>query len=194
MNLATQINPDIDSVIEVHRSENWANLSPDRRAFAIAYVETMSHVEAARRVGKPGQGLRYMRDPQTAALIADLQAETFKYNVVTEAFVQQQLIALLPKLMGEEPIALVDKDGVTYEGCKFHASESRAAIASLGDSLKRVNGMTIHVDKKETIDHNVTIKDVENLYAAIAAKQAEADNALPCDVAVEAEFEEVVDE
>lgn len=126
----------IKEMISEMRESNWASLSADRRAFAMAYLRSYSHVQAARDIGRPGKGLVYMRDPQTSAFISDLQEQFEAINLVTDQWVRNKWIEVLPKLMGEEEIMAVTPHGEEVAIKKFHSSETVAALRELGKSTK----------------------------------------------------------
>jgi phage terminase small subunit len=117
--------------IDKAREDGWIDLEPDKRAFAYAYIDTYSHVDAARVIGRAGQGLRYMRDPFVLALIRDLQQVVFEDHLIVDAYVKQKWMEVMPKLLGDEDIPMVDRDGNTVHGKKFHSTETVAALKEL---------------------------------------------------------------
>lgn len=127
---------EVKSVIETLRSKNWAGLAPDSRAFAVAYLKSYSHIQAARDIGKPGRGLDYIRDPLVSAFIQDLQQDFDEYNFITANWVRQKWVELIPKLMGEEAVPVITSHGEEVKAHKFHSSESIAALRELSKSTK----------------------------------------------------------
>jgi hypothetical protein len=122
---------EIAVIVERHADEGWKNLRPDFRAFAHAYLESYSHVKAAQVIGKPGLGLRYMRDPVVAAYIVWLQDKYQADNLISENFVAQKLLEIIPKLAGEEDVEIVGRNGEVMTAKKFHAAELIAALKDL---------------------------------------------------------------
>ncbi len=167
-------------VIERNRGEKWECLEPHKRMFAIEYMRTMSHVMAAKNIGRAGDGLRYLRDPLVLALISDLQEEYHQTNIITEYWIQAKLMELLPRVMGEEEIPIVLANGLEMTAKKFHASESKAVIDALGNSLTRENGININVSGKVTHSADtVSIKDISTLYERIAQDSTAPVSLLP---------------
>lgn len=123
---------DIERQIERLRESGWAELSADRRAFAIAYIETMSHAEAAKKIKKAGQGMKYMRDPKVLALIQDLQDEMAKYNALTAHWVRVKSMELYEKLSGDVEVPMVTAQGQTFTAKKFHSGESVSLLRDIG--------------------------------------------------------------
>lgn len=159
---------EISRQVERQRESNWVGLDPAKRMFAIEYVRCLSHVEAARKIGKSGQGASMLRDPLVLALISDLQEDYHQTNVVTEQFIRHKLLELLPKVMGEEEVAIVLSNGEEIKAKKFDATATRGVLAELGVSIKREEGVKIHHTGEIEHTHGVSVKDVEGLYALIA--------------------------
>ena len=128
---------EIEAEIKHHVSTNWVGFDPKRRMFAYYYIEEYNHRKAAERAGfQPARGLSLTREPVTAALIAYLQEQMQVRTAINTDFIRTKWAEILPKLMGEEEVPLIDKDGVSYTGKKFHASEAVRALTELSKSTK----------------------------------------------------------
>ena len=120
-----------------HRDNNWVDFPLDLKAFAYAYLEHYNHRKAAESIGRaPSAGISLVRNPLISAYISHLLEKRNISNVITEDFIRSQYIQLLPKLMGEEPIPAVDKDGIEMQVKKFHSNELVSVLRELGKSTK----------------------------------------------------------
>jgi hypothetical protein len=123
--------------ITAHRENAWADFDPKKRMFAYYYLEDYNHRKAAERVGFPPQkGLAISREPLVAALIADLQEQMQLRTTINSDFVRTKWLEILPKLMGEEEVAMVDKEGCQFAAKKFHSADATRALVELGKSTK----------------------------------------------------------
>lgn len=123
---------ELERTIERLRDDGWNDLDPLKRAFAISYSYCNSHVEAAREIGKAGQGLKFLRDPFVRALIADMQAELAKISIINRSFVEQKMLETLEKLEGNVPVPMVTMSGDSYEEHKFHSGEVVTLLRDMG--------------------------------------------------------------
>lgn len=120
-----------------HRENAWADFDPKKRMFAYYYLEDYNHRRAADRAGFPPQkGLAISREPLVAALIADLQEQMQLRTTINADFIRTKWLEMLPKLMGEEEVAMVDKDGCQFAAKKFHSADATRALVELGKSTK----------------------------------------------------------
>ena len=71
-----------------------------------------------------------------AALIADLQEQMQLRTTINADFIRTKWLEMLPKLMGEEEVAMVDKDGAQFAAKKFHSADATRALVELGKSTK----------------------------------------------------------
>lgn len=123
--------------IITHRENAWADFDPKKRMFAYYYLEDYNHRRAAERAGFPPQkGLALSREPLVAALIADLQEQMQLRTTINADFIRTKWLELLPKLMGEEEVAMVDKEGLQFAAKKFHSADATRALVELGKSTK----------------------------------------------------------
>lgn len=95
------------------------------KAFAVEYITNgYKHRKAAESLGMdPGAGIRMLRDPGMAEMIAVLAAERSTTAVITKDMVESIYLTLLPKLLGEEEVPLITPGGDQYTAKKFHSGE-----------------------------------------------------------------------
>ena len=90
---------------------------------------------------------RIFNDPIVRALIHDLQNELAQHKLINASWVESQVLAIWPQLIGEEDVYLVNKAGEQILARKFHAPE----VASI---LKHFSG---NADQKKAGGVNVQI-------------------------------------
>jgi hypothetical protein len=124
-------------LVKRNQEMDWPDLSEQKRAFALNYVLHYNHRKAAEEVHlNPDLGLRIVREPLVAAYIKYLQDEQSITNFITEDFVRTQYLNLLPKLMGEEEVAIITGAGDAITECKFFPGEATNVIKELAKSTK----------------------------------------------------------
>ncbi len=135
--ILTQDKESINALIERNRREDWPDLTPEKRAFALVYVVSYNHRDAASSAGlSPDSGIRLIRDPLVSAYIREIQDKDLVSNLITEDFVRTHMVNLLPKLLGQEEVPLVDKDGSQISVKKFHPTDAVNLLKELAKSTK----------------------------------------------------------
>lgn len=126
---------ELRALIDRNKNNGWQDLDPRERAFALEYLVHYSHRKAAEKAGySASAGISLIRRPLVAAFIRDLQDHQSVTNIVTEDFVRNLWLTLLPKLMGEEEVPMVTSQGEAFTAKKFHASEVNSVIKELAKS------------------------------------------------------------
>lgn len=116
------------------RENGFLSLDQGKRLFALEFVQSGSYVESATKAGISSEtGRRWLKDPLVACFINYLNQQKEHYSLIDASFVESQYLGLFAKLIGEEEVDIVDKDGVAIKRKKFHASE---AVAALRDMAK----------------------------------------------------------
>lgn len=113
----------------------FSDLAERDKAFAVEYLANgFNHGAAAESVGlNRTSGLRKLRDPSIGAFIEYLQSQHLTGRLITQKFVEQQYLEILPKLKGEEDIDVVDhKEGSSFRAKKFHSAELVSVLRDLG--------------------------------------------------------------
>lgn len=117
------------------REQGYRCLSPLERAVAIEFVTTGHTLkQIAADMDQPLAAVKMaFGSPIVRAFIHDLQQEVAQHKIVNEAWVQEQVLAIWPQLIGEEEVHLVNKSGDQIKAKKFHGPE----VASI---LKHFSG------------------------------------------------------
>lgn len=154
--MSTDIKPsdmrpdDLKSFLADERANGFLSLSQQQRQFAIEFTKCASHLEAADLAGIPREkALRTLRDPLVACFVNYLNQQKEHYSLIDASFIEVQYLGLLGKLMGEEEVACVDKEGTPMTRKIFEGS---AAVALLRD-LAKISG---HYKDDPSVVVNVT--------------------------------------
>lgn len=137
-----------EALIKRNKAEDWPDLDPQRRAFALRYIIDYDHREAAEEVGlNKENALKYIREPLTSAYIAYLQEESNISDIITNDFIRTQFLNLIPMLSGQVDVPMiVGKDGRQVEAKKFHSNELISVLKELAKSTKFYEGGSGNVD------------------------------------------------
>lgn len=125
----------LETQIDLNRISGWPDLTDRDKLFGIKYVESYSMKEACDHFElSTSRGFVLVREPLLAAFINDLQENMNVRSVICRDFVSLQFLKLMPKLLGEEIVDFVTKDGGTFQARKFHATESVALLREIAKS------------------------------------------------------------
>lgn len=130
------------------RENGFLALDQSKRAFALEFIQSGSIAESAAVAGvTPTTGRRWAKDPLVSAFINYLNQQKEHYSLIDSSFIETQYLGLLGKLLGEEPVAMVSKDGAAFEARRF---DGAAAVSCLRDLAKitglyREEGTTVNV-------------------------------------------------
>lgn len=107
------------------REEGYVNLTPYQRQFAMEFVLSGSTLKRiARLMEVPLPFVRRMyNDPVVRAYISDLQKEVAAQRLINDQWVENQILANMPKLLGEEPVDIVTSKGTHVKRKKYHGAE-----------------------------------------------------------------------
>lgn len=119
------------------RENGFQDLDQKKRLFVLNFIETGSYTQAA-SAAKVGSdtGKRWLRDPLVQAFKRYLNEQQEHYSLIDAGFVETQYLQLFAKLTGEEAVAMVDKDGRSFEAKQFQGA---AAVSCLKD-LAKISG------------------------------------------------------
>lgn len=125
---------DLKSFLADERANGFLSLSQEQRLFAIEFTKCASHLEAADLAGIPrDKALRTLRDPLVACFINYLNQQKEHYSLIDASFIEVQYLGLFSKLMGEDDVRIMDKEGSVKTARVFHSSE---AVGCLRDMAK----------------------------------------------------------
>lgn len=140
LNLYEMKPDDFKALIARNRENNWPDVTAQERMFAFYYLEDYNHRNAAKRAGyTQGQGIHLLRKPLISEFVAYVQQEYQRRSFIDADFVRAQWLDVLPKLKGEEEIAILHEGETTYAH-KFHAAETVRALSELGKATKFYEG------------------------------------------------------
>lgn len=149
---AIAVRPDYLSPLtaEQARADGFKCLSPLERAVAIEFATTGHTLkQVASDMNQPLAAVRAaFNSPLVRALIYDIQQEIAAHKIVNAAWVEQQVLAVWPKLIGEDEVNLVNKSGEQITAKKFHGPEVASIIKHFsgnGDQ-KKTGGVQVNIN------------------------------------------------
>lgn len=127
---------DFSEKLALQEANGWPDLAPNEKAFLANYAQTYSVAKAAASVDSIGtsRGNTLLRNPLAVAFLNKIQDVMASRSVITRDFVNMQWLNLLPKVMGEEEIAMVDREGCSFMGKKFDAAAATKVVTELSKS------------------------------------------------------------
>jgi predicted DNA-binding protein YlxM (UPF0122 family) len=124
------------SLVETNRQNGWPDLTDQVRAIAMEYVASgysmasvMKELDISRETVS-----RTLKQPLVKAYVAELQKDDYTSAMISRSFVQSSLLAMLPKLAGEEDVPMVDSNGDQIYRKKFFPGEMKGVLETLGKS------------------------------------------------------------
>lgn len=144
------------------RENGFPRLEQTKRAFALEFVATGSIAEAAGVAGVTNDtGRRWLKDQHVAAFIHYLNQQQEHYSLINASFIETQYLGLLGKLLGDEEVAILDKEGIQRYGKKF---DGAGAVSCLRDLAKisghyKEDGNTINVQVTTLTDEQKRFLD-----------------------------------
>src|SRR5690554_4796786 len=149
-NLYGMSSSELSVFLAEQRENGFQALPQDKRLFGLTFVETGSYVQASEAAGVQREtGKRWLRDPLVSCFINYLNQRKEHYSLIDASFVESQYLALFAKLVGEDEVEIIDKDGNQLSRRKFHASEAVAALrdmAKISGHYKEDNSISIKIE------------------------------------------------
>lgn len=156
----------LKSWLENNRLNGFADLPQAERLFALEYTKTGDRFEAGRVSGiAANRTLRTLREPLVQEFIQYLNEQKQHYSLIDASFIEVQYLTLYGRLMGEEEVAVLDKEGFVQMRHKFHASESVSALRDMAKmagvykddpavnvNINGVGPAELTADQKDTLD------------------------------------------
>lgn len=125
---------DLKSFLADERANGFLHLSQESRLFALEFIQSGNHLDAAEAAGLPrSKGVSILRDAQVANFINYLNQQKEHYSLIDASFIEVQYLSLYSKLLGNEDVAVMDKEGDVHQRRIFHSSE---AVSCLRDMAK----------------------------------------------------------
>lgn len=136
--------------VEEARKDGYKILSPIEQWVAIEFATSGSTLKnLALRSKQPLAVIqRAFNDPIVRALIHDLQTEIAQHKVINASWVEQQVLAIWPQLIGEEEVYLVNKAGEEISARKFHGPEVASILKHFSGNAdqKKAGGVQVSIN------------------------------------------------
>lgn len=131
-----------------NKANGFADLSLQARAFAHEYIECRSHLLAADAAKVPrNKALSLIRHPLVQIFLEYLNGRKSHYSLIDTAFIEVQYLSLYSKLLGEEEIPSVTREGKAIKVKRFHPAESVNALRDMARSIDFFG------ENKRTLEH-----------------------------------------
>lgn len=129
------------------------DLTLQQVAFAMSYMVDYNASRAAKEVGvTPDTGRNWARRESVRNYIITSLGQKATANLITESYIEQHYVRLMPMLMGDEKVPMV-VNGMELEAKEFNAA---SALSALRDMAKSTGFQkTIDDSKNVTVTVNV---------------------------------------
>jgi hypothetical protein len=133
--------------IERERLAGFPSLTAIQRHVALEFVLSGATLKALAEAMEftLGDIRRMFGDPIVRAFISELQKEYAIHRLLTEQWVETQILKNLPKFEGEEPVPVVTRDGDEVMRRKFHGRELIALYKAFGGNADQKKSGGVHV-------------------------------------------------
>jgi hypothetical protein len=133
--------------VERERLAGFPSINPIQRQVALEFVLSGATLKAlAQQLDYPlAQVQRMFGDPILRAFITELQKEFAAHRLLTEQWVESQILKNMPKFEGEEPIPVVTREGEQVLRNKFHGKELVAIYKAFGGNADQKKNGGVHV-------------------------------------------------
>lgn len=140
----TACQSDAAPVNESPKLKYWPTLSDDGQAFVAAYVESFYSVNEAAKISglSPAFCRRMLGRADVRRAIYEVQSELDSIDFLNEKWVKAQILRLMPMVMGEEEVSMINNLGDAYEARKFFPEASIGLLKMVNEMTKGGNGGT----------------------------------------------------
>ena len=122
--------------------------TPDQRVFAITYANTHSVSQACIKLGIPiTTGYQWLSHGGVKSLIVAIQEEQEHTTIVTQRMIEGLWLEALPKLMGEEEVPYIDKEGTQMYGKKFYDASLITLLKEMRNHVAGGDGSLVALPK-----------------------------------------------
>lgn len=136
-------------IVEAERKAGYPNIDPQHANIAIEFVLAgATQKSLAKKYDMTLAAIvNIMANPFIRAFIMDLQSELLKTRLINAAWVEQQILNEWPKLIGEEPVPIVNmKDGYSFEAKRYHAPEIVSVLKHFGGTADKAGKGGVQVN------------------------------------------------
>lgn len=125
--------------VAVAREEGYINLTPFQRQFAMEFVLSGTTLRKIAKLMDVPIGIvqKMYNTPVVRAYISDLQKEVAAHRLVNDQWVENQIMKIMPKLLGEEAVDIVTARGEHLRKRRFHAPEITSLLKHFSGSQEQ---------------------------------------------------------
>ena len=129
---------EFNEVVLHNKKNDWPDLEPKQKMFAIRYLESYSAVKAATEAG--GLSVSWcrtqLRDPLVMEYINELQLMYTSRSFINKDFINMQMLQHLEVVKGEVEAPFCLADGSQAEGKRYDAPQVSKVLTELAKSTK----------------------------------------------------------
>ncbi|MNO38270.1 hypothetical protein D3C76_283710 [compost metagenome] len=155
---------DLKQLLVDNRENGFLSLNQAQRVFGLEFAKGATYLEAADTAGiHRSQAARTLRDPLVACFINYLNQQKEHYSLIDASFIEVTYLTLLSKLMGEEEVPMLDKEGAPMSRKVFHSSEAVALLrdmAKISGHYKDDPSIIVNVQTKLTEEQQLLLDKV----------------------------------
>lgn len=144
-------------------------LSPQERMFCHHFIEEHCWVKAAKKAGyNKNRGIGLYRQENIRVMIASLQRVRESRSLVTQDWLEVELLQLYRATKGDTKVNMVTPQGMTFDGKKFDGPTSLRVL----ESIAKLNGIGEQEDKSiAPVSINIDFSKLCNTPPAIEIQQ-----------------------
>lgn len=151
---------------------HWHSLSDEEKAFVAAYIDGgYSVAAAADSIGTtPFVANKHLNKVSVRRAITEVQEQLDNIDFLNEKWVKTQLLKLFPKVMGEEPVAIVDNTGCEVQARKFYPDIAMRVIEYVAPK----KSASVNIDIHGQVDLRIAIAEGNARRAALLEEPIES--------------------
>lgn len=136
------------AIVERERLSGFPSLNAVHQQIALDFVLSGMTIKALAKQHemKEVQVHRLFGDPLLRAFISELQKEMTVHRLLTEQWVEVNILKNMPKFEGEEAVPFITKDGEQVFRKKWHAKELVAIFKHFGGNPDQKKAGGVHVN------------------------------------------------
>lgn len=124
---------ELSTWLEYNRNYNWPDLPSQSKVLVHKVVENNGNITQASKVVGIGRSraARILQDPLVGAYRDDMEAELRRDSLISRHWLELESIDLYEKMIGEQDIPMVTRDGDQIIAKSFNPSGANAAMKTL---------------------------------------------------------------
>lgn len=131
-NLLPIVSGDFESALALNKENNWPDLDPKVKLFALEYSIAGNFTNACKKGGIGRDvGARLLKDRLVRAFIDDLLEDTRQESIITKDFMELQMLETLEQVNGDVDVPMVTREGDAVMARNFNPSAKIALLKEM---------------------------------------------------------------